>query len=457
VDPLFWRVSAVVLLGPLMSQLDSTVVNVALSAIRQDLHASIGGVQWVVGGYLLALALVLPLNGWLVDHVGAKRMYIACFAGFTAASFACGAARSIEALVVARIVQGIAGGLLTPMAQMMTARIAGRHLSRVIGFTAMPVLLAPLVGPTVAGAILKWAGWPRLFYINIPIGIVAIALAILLLPRDDLVKHRRPFDLAGFLLVSPALAILLYGLDHALVRIGVYAIGAGLLLLAVFAGHALRKKDLALVDVRLFEHPVFRIAATTQFLQNGSTFGAQMLLPLFLISGHGYSASDAGWLLALQGIAMLCVYPFTGRLIDRFGCRPVSTSGALLVTLSTVPVVWMTDHAFSPIVMAVALFLRGLGHSCIGVPTVSAVYAYIPREKTPLATTASNIVQRFGGPTATTLLGVILSWTVARGGGLSPQAFTAPFLGLLAAQALTLAAASRLPMRLHHDTAEAQS
>lgn len=448
-DPMFWRIAPVILLGPLMSQLDSTVVNVSLPAIRQDLHASIGAVQWVVSGYLLALALVLPLNAWLVDRLGAKRLYIACFTGFTLASLACGATRSIEGLICARILQGAAGGLLAPMAQMMTARVAGRHLSRVVGYTAMPVLLAPLVGPTLAGVILKAAGWPWLFYVNLPVGAAAVVLAAVLLPADAAGGRRRPFDLPGFLLVSPALAALLFGLDHAPGRDGLAALAGGLVLIAAFVRHALHRQDRALVDVRLFGDRVFATAALTQFLNNGAAFGGQMLLPLFLIGACRYSATDAGWILALQGLGMMCIYPLVGRLIGRLGPRAVASGGALLVGLATAPILWMTGHPFSPLLMGAALFARGFGQGAIGVPTISAAYASVPREKIPLATTAANIVQRIGGPTATTTLALVLAWASAGRAGLSPSAFAAPFLGLMALQLVLLAAAALLPARIH--------
>jgi EmrB/QacA subfamily drug resistance transporter len=450
-NPLFWRIMPVVLLGPLMSQLDSTVVNVALPAMRQDLHASIGAVQWVVSGYLTALALVLPLNAWLVDRLGAKRLYIACFSGFTLASLACGATRSIEGLICARVLQGVCGGLLAPMAQMMTARAAGRHLSRVIGYTAVPILFAPILGPTLAGVVLKAAGWPWLFYINLPLGILAVALAVWRLPHDADAGRRRPFDLAGFLLISPALAALLFGLDHAPHAAGLAALGGGLALAGLFIRHALRRKETALVDVRLFGEPVFATAAVTQFLNNGAAFAGQMLLPLFLIGACGYSPAAAGWMLAMQGLGLLCVYPATGFLIARLGCRAVSAGGALLVAASTLPVLWMTQGAFSPVVMAAILFGRGLGQGAIGVPSISAAYAAVPREKIPLATTAANIVQRIGGPTATTVVALVLAWASGRVGGLRPHAFTAPFLALVAVQLLTAAAASRLPAELPHE------
>ena len=134
IDPKIWKIVFVVLLGPFMTQLDSTVVNVSLPVIAQDLHASIASTQWIVSAYLLALALMLPISGWAVTQVGTKKLYLACFSAFTLTSLLCGFARTIDQLVVARIFQGIAGGLLAPMAQLMVARIAGKHMARVFGY-----------------------------------------------------------------------------------------------------------------------------------------------------------------------------------------------------------------------------------------------------------------------------------------------------------------------------------
>lgn len=429
-----------------MTQTDATVVNVALPAIREVFGAPFDEVQWVVGGYLLALALALPINAWLVGRVGARRVYLVCFSAFTLASLFCGMARSIELLIVARLFQGVSGGLLAPMGQLMLARAAGPHMARVMGYSAIPILIAPVIGPVVAGSILHHAGWPWLFYINLPIGIVAVALAYFLLPREEAPASTHPLDLPGLLLISPALVCLLYGLDHVPGLIGTALLVAGLLLSAAFVVHARRRGDAALLDLRLFENRRFTTAAVTQFLSNGSLFGGQMLLPLFLITGCGFPPTTAGWMLAPIGVGMLCVYPLMGLLTDRFGCRAVSATGALVVALSTLPMLWMTQNAFVPSLMGVALFARGLGQSGIGLPSITAAYASVPREKIPLATTASNIVQRLGGPTATTAIGIAVALTVTPNTGRST--FLIPFVVLAALQVLLFASATRLPVRI---------
>jgi len=451
-DPKIWKICSVVLLAPLMTQLDSTIVNVSLSAMRQDLQASITGAQWIIGGYLLALALTLPLNAWLVERLGAKRLYLWCFSAFTLASLLCGAATSLSQLVASRILQGAAGGLLAPMTQMMIARIAGRHMARVMGYTAVPILLGPILGPSVAGLVLEYADWPWLFYINLPIGILAVALAARLLPADEPSTERSAFDFVGFLLLSPALSLLLYGLDNASLPTGDVAIVAGLVLLTGFVWHGTRKKQAALINLQLFKVRIFTIAATTQFLANAAVFSGQFLIPLFLIVGCGFSPIKTGLILMSTGLGMMSAYPSMGYLVERFGCRRVAMTGALLNVLGTLALLWMTVAGFSAGLMFVCLVIRGAGHGSIGVPSISAAYASVPGKMLGQAATAANIIQRLGGPIGTTLLAMIVAATEVPASASGPHVFTLPFVGLLAIQLLVLLSTSRLPLRVppHH-------
>jgi EmrB/QacA subfamily drug resistance transporter len=445
VDPRVWRVAGVVLLGPVMTNLDSTIVNVALASIRRDLHASLESAQWIVSGYLLALALMLPLNGWLVDRVGARRVYLGCISAFTLASLLCGAARTMDQLIAFRILQGMAGGLLTPMTQLMLARVAGKHLARVMGFTSLPVLIVPVMGPVVAGAILEVAPWPWLFYLNVPVGLLALVLCSRLLPTDASTIQKRPFDLVGFLVLSPGLVCLLYGLENALHGVGVVFLGAGVVLVSGFLLRARRLGDAALIDLQLFRNRTFSAAATTQFFSNGVIFAVGFLVPLFLISGCGLSPARAGWLLAPTGVGMMCVFPLMGTLTDRFGCRAVATAGATLALVGTLPLLWMTRDHFSPVLTGACMFVRGAGQGGIGIPSLSAAYAAVPKERLAIATTAVNIVQRLGGPVATTITAMVMALTAGPLAASGPRAFTIAFVLLLGLQALTLGAASRLP------------
>jgi EmrB/QacA subfamily drug resistance transporter len=260
-DPLVWKITSVAVIGSFLSQLDATVVNVSLSTFAVELHSSLTAIQWVTSGYLLALALMLPLNGWLVERIGAKALYLWCFSAFTLSSALCGLAWSANALIEFRILQGMSGGL---MAQMMVARVAGRHMARLIGYAAVPILLGPLLGPVIAGAILQHASWRWLFLINLPVGALAIVLAILFLPKDREETRQRDLDLVGFALLSPGLVLFLYGSDHMGERIGQITLALSVALLAMFFKAAARKGDRGLIDLRLFKGKTFAAAAVTR-------------------------------------------------------------------------------------------------------------------------------------------------------------------------------------------------
>ncbi len=442
-DPRIWRTIAVAFIGPFMTQMDSTVVNVSLSTIRDELHSTLAGAQWVVSGYLLALAVVLPLNGWLVDRIGAKRLYVICFSAFTLASALCGLAPSIELLVAARVLQGIAGGLLAPMTQMMIARVAGKHMARAMGYTTIPVLIAPIVGPVVAGAILHYAGWPWLFFVNLPLGAIAIVLAIALLPHDEAVPERRAFDTVGFALISPGLACLLYGFEQARHARGIACVVLGVALLVAFIFHARRKQAAALIDLAIFRVRVFAIGARTQFLSNGVAYAGQLLVPLYLIGSAHLTPASAGWMIAPMGVGMLCTNPFIGWLTERFGFRGVAMTGATVALAGTLPLLWMACTAYSQPLAIACMFVRGLGQGGIGIPSISAAYSSVPKPRLPAATTALNIVQRLGGPVATTTIAIVLATTVTADGA----GYAAAFATLIGIQVLLLASASRLPDR----------
>src|SRR5271170_4085958 len=244
-DPSIWKITAVAVLGSFLSLLDATVVNVSLSSLAVDLHSNLTAIQWVTSGYLLALALMLPLNGWLVERIGAKSLYLWCFSAFTLSSALCGLAWSADSLIAFRILQGMSGGLLAPMAQMMMARAAGKHMARVLGWAALPIMLAPILGPVIAGAILQYASWRWLFLINLPVGALALVLAVLFLPSDREEIRPRDFDLIGFALLSPGLVLFLYGSDHMGERIGQITLALSVVLLAMFFKAAARKGDRA--------------------------------------------------------------------------------------------------------------------------------------------------------------------------------------------------------------------
>jgi EmrB/QacA subfamily drug resistance transporter len=390
---------------------------------------------------------MVPLNGWLVERIGAKALYLWCFAAFTLSSTLCGLAWSANALITFRVLQGMSGGLLAPMTQMMIARAAGKHMARVMGYAVVPIMLGPLLGPVIAGAILQFATWRWLFLINLPVGVLAIVLAIFFLPNDREETQRRDLDLVGFALLSPGLVLFLYGSEHMGERIGQITVALSVVLLAMFFTGAIRKGDRALIDLRLFKGKTFAISTVTTFVSNGITFAGQMLIPLYLISACGRSPSATGWLLAPLGVGMICSYPWMGALTQRFGIRKVSAGGAFLALAGTLPLVWLASHGLIVAVLAWALFVRGVGLSAVGIPSMYAAYASVKKRDLPMATTSLNIVLRLGGPTMTTLCATFLGWrlSAAPSPAVTSDAFAEAFGLLCFLHLLLFLATLRLP------------
>jgi len=446
IDPAVWKIAAVAAGGAFMSQIDATVVNVSLSSLASDLHSTLGAIQWVTSGYLLALALTLPLNGWVVDRVGAKAVYVWCFVAFTISSAFCGLAWSAGSLIAFRVLQGMCGGLLAPMAQMMVARAAGKHMAQVIGVSALPVLLAPLLGPVLAGAILQFASWRWLFLVNLPVGVLAVTLAMMFLPNDKGEKVPRRLDLVGLALLSPGLVMFLYGADHLRERPGVPCVLAALVMFFLFWRWAVRKGDGALIDLRLLKDKAFFASITTMFMANGMNFAGQMLIPIFLIKECGRSPSTTGLLMAPLGVGMMCIFPWNGTLTKRFGAKRVAATGSLVALSGTLMFLYLAQHGLVIWLLILALFLRGVGSGGVGIPAISSAYAALPRKDIPMATAAMNIVQRLGGPTLTTTCATFLGWRLATATGPAslPGVFTAAFGLLCVLQAILCTATWRL-------------
>jgi EmrB/QacA subfamily drug resistance transporter len=458
-DPSVYKICFVALFGPLLAQVDATIVNVSLSGLAAELHASLGTIQWVTSAYLLALTLVLPLNGWLLERMGAKRLFLICLTGFTISSALCGLAWSAGSLIAFRAFQGISGGLMAPMAQMLVARAAGKNMSRVVGYMSLPVLFAPIVGPMLAGVILQYATWRWLFLVNVPVGLLALVLAFTLLPEDRQDLRPRGLDWGGLALLSPALVLFLLGTQGIAGVLGRLEVAAAVALIALFLWHARDKGDAALVDLKLFKSKVFRASAVTQFLSNGALFAGQMLVPVFLVDACGRAPTEMGWMLAPLGLGMMVSSLTMSMLTRRLGTRHLVRGGTALAALSTLCFVWLAwqqgqGQGLDLRLLLPALFLRGMGQGSVGLPTMSAAYTAIDKRDLPMATTSINIVQRIGGPTMTTLCATLLAWRLALDGpphaglGSGLNGYSWAFAALALLHGLIWLSATRLPARI---------
>jgi EmrB/QacA subfamily drug resistance transporter len=415
-DPKVRAIAAVVIVGALMSILDTTIVNVALATLRDDLDAPLSTIQWVSTGYLLALATVIPLTGWAADRFGAKRVWMGAVLAFTITSGLAGLAWSAESLIVVRVLQGLAGGMIMPVGMITLAQAAGpRNMGKVMSVVGVPMLLAPVLGPVIGGLIVTDWSWRWIFWVNLPIGAIGLALAARLLPGGA-AEGQRPLDLRGFLLAGPGLALLVYGLSEIgsagrLEPQAVVTMLAGAVMVALFVRHELRTR-FPLVDIRLFRLPGFAAAAGTVFLLGATLFGALVLLPLYYQEARGLSPLDAGLLLAPQGVGAAIGMSVGGRMTDRVGGGRVVLVGLPLLLLGTFAFTQLTAETPYPLLMA-ALVVRGLGLGGSMMPAMAAAYATIESEVVPRATPMLNVLQRVGGSLGIAILAVVLQHRTA--------------------------------------------
>ncbi|MGW7421616.1 DHA2 family efflux MFS transporter permease subunit [Streptomyces sp. NPDC054813] len=410
-SPELRKVIAVTTLGAFMTFLDSTIVNVALQTLTIKMDASLSTIQWLVTAYLLAMAAVIPISGWLGMRLGAKRVFIGAVTLFTLASLACGLATSIDQLIVFRTIQGI-GGTAVPVSQAILVRAAGpRLMARVMSVSGIPVIMAPVIGPTVGGLLLQHVGWRSIFLVNIPIGIITVLLALWLLPADVAAQPGR-LDVPGPVTIVGSSVALTYGLaeignsgDAGSPKV-VVSLVAGVALLVAFVVISLRSAK-PLLDIRLFKGRLYTAASLTNFFMGALSLGAVILMPLYFQVVRGEDAVNTGLLLIPQGVGVAIAMWRVARSVDKFGSGPVALVGGLISIASTVPFAVIGAHT-SYWWIGAAMVVRGFGIGTCAVPAVTAAYRAVSMMKIPDATVQLNMGQRIGGSLGAAILAVIL-------------------------------------------------
>jgi EmrB/QacA subfamily drug resistance transporter len=412
IEPYVWKIAGVVILGMIMSILDTTIVNVALRTLGHDLHSTIAQIQWVVTGYLLSLAAVIPVTGWAARRYGAKRVYLTSLVLFTAGSALCAVATSTTSLVLFRVLQGVGGGMIMPIGQLIMAQVAGpKRMGRVMGIVAMPAMLAPILGPVVGGTILQSLHWSWIFLVNIPIGVIAFIAGWRMLPQTESGVAGR-LDVVGLGLLSTASTAIVYGLSqlgsHASLTASsvVWPVVVGIALIVVFCRHALRVER-PLLDVRLYANRIFGAASLTTFGLGAALFGAMILVPLYYQEVRHESVIVTGLLVGPQGLGMLLVMSFTGRLTERFGGGRVALVGVSILCLGTVPLAFV-GAGTSILAISLVLVLRGVGIGLSFMPAMTAAFSALRPEQLSDATPQLNVLQRMGGAIGTAVLAVVL-------------------------------------------------
>lgn len=383
-----------------MANLDATVLATALPAIAKDLGLNPIHLKLALTSYLLALAVFIPASGWVADKFGARQVFRAAMAVFALGSIACGLSQGLGSLVAARVLQGIGGAMMMPVGRLIVLRTIPREeVIGAIAWLTIPALVGPVLGPLLGGFIATNFDWRWIFWINVPVAMLGMALITRFIPD---VREEAPeaFDLTGFLLVGPGLAMFLTGATLAglgLVPAGLVAAlsitGAGLLGLYVF--HALRDPA-PLLDLNLLKIPTFRAGLIGGFLFRTGIGAAPFLIPLMLQNGFGLSPFQSGLMTFATGFGAMFMKTQAAAILRRFGYRRVLIVNALLAAVFSAMPAFFTE--VTPALLITAIFFTGgLSRSLQFTSINTVAYADIPPEQLSRATSFAAVGTELSG------------------------------------------------------------
>ncbi|MGX7679936.1 DHA2 family efflux MFS transporter permease subunit [Jatrophihabitans sp. DSM 45814] len=437
-------VSAVFVAAMFMTIIDTTIINVAVPTIGREFNTDPAQVDTVVIGFLVSLAVFIPASGWLGDRLGTKRVLLGAIVIFTAASALCGAATSLNELVLFRVFQGVGGGLMAPVGMAMLFSVfPPAERVRASAILIIPTALAPALGPVLGGLFVDYLSWRWVFYVNVPIGVIALVFGLIFLADP---RHENPgrFDLPGFLLAGAGLGLFMYGISEgpskgwsSVAVITTSIVGA--ILLAVLVWFELRTKE-PMLDLRLYANRLFNSTLLVLTLMSVGFFGVLYLVALFFQDGLGLSALESGLntfpeaigVMVMSQVVTRRLYPALGpRRIMCAACILVAAMMALLSLVGTGTNLWL---------IRLIMFVLGMGLSGIFIPAQAAGFATVAPEKLGRATTLFNTQSRLGSAVGVALIATIavaLNPTHVVDGQVVPH-LVAYRAGFLAAAAITL-------------------
>jgi DHA2 family multidrug resistance protein len=402
-NPPLAMITLTVMLGLIMAIIDASIVNVALNDMAGNLGSSVDEIGWVATGYILANVIIMPLNGWLTARFGRRNFYAACVVIFTVASVLCGTATNVWQLVFYRVIQGLGGGALQPTAQaILFESYPPEKRAGAMAIFGLGAMVGPAIGPTLGGVIVDNYSWPLIFYINIPIGIVAFLMTLAFI-RDPvyLKRDRSPIDVAGLALLTAGVSSLQYVLERG--QREDWFSSTTILILTVVAVVSLVVfcfkewyDPRPLVDLRVFTSRAFSAGSIIGVVTGFGLFGTALILPLFLQNVLGFTATETGFVLLPGAIATAISMPIASRLTAKVDGRAMIAFGMLVFALSA----WWMGSLYQQSGYWDVFWPRAVQGFALGflfVPLSTATLGEIVREKMANATGIYTLVRQLGG------------------------------------------------------------
>lgn len=400
-----------ILLGSIMATIDTSVVNIALVRIQATFGATIQEVTWVTTSYLISVVLVMPLTAWLASVLGRKRLYLFSVIIFTVASALCGFSRTLGQLMAFRVLQGVGGGALLPVAQaIMRETFPQRQQAQAMGLFGMLVLLGPAIGPTLGGYLVDNLSWPWIFFVNLPVGVLSVFMVSQFIVDPPYMRARglQKVDAMGIGLMIVGITSLLTLLEQG-ERDGwfgspfIVALGAiSAVTIIAFILWELSTPSPA-VDLRVLSDSSFAAGTLIIGVLGVALFGGLILLPLFLQSLLGYDATRAGLALMPRSLTMVLMMPIAGALYNRLGVHVMAPAGLLLAAVSTFLMARFTLDT-GPVQILIPQIMQGVAFALIFVSISTTSMSTIPRPRMQAATGLYNLVRQLGGSLGTAIV-----------------------------------------------------
>ncbi|ARP41477.1 MFS transporter [Geobacillus sp. 47C-IIb] len=403
----------ILVLGAILPMLDSTIINIAVNDLAKAFSTTFAVTQWVVTGYVLALGMAVPLSGWLMQKYDGKKVYMVALGLFLISSLLCGLAWDMQSLIAFRMLQGLASGIIIPALTTLVVQAAGsENLGRVMSVVGIPVVFGPIAGPVIGGFILQHLSWHWLFFVNLPIGGIALLIAQWKLPKFEAMNKSAKLDWIGILLLAMLSGMVVFGVTEIRAQntraTGILAFGIGAISLVAYLLYASKRKDQALIPLDLFKSKNFSAAFLSLFLAGFATNGPMLLFPMFFQNVLELNVITAALWLIPQGVGMLVTRPLIGKMTDKLGARYVVLPSIAITIIGTLPFVFF-DADTSQWLIWLVLFVRGIGVGGITVPVMSDSYVGLQKLQVPAASVATRIIQNVGAAFGSAILATVVS------------------------------------------------
>jgi MFS transporter, DHA2 family, multidrug resistance protein len=408
-----WEVLVVVMIGTLMAALDQSIVNISLPDIMADFGSTVQDIEWVITGYMLSFATLMPLTSWMRDRIGYRRIYLASLAVFTLGSLLCGMSWNLPSLVFFRVLQALGGGAITPTGMaMISDAFPPEERGKALGYWGIGVIVGPTFGPTLGGFLTQTVGWRSIFLVNLPIGIAGFLMAVALLRHDEPDKARhKPFDFPGFLFLSLFLVCFLLALSQGEEKGWTsFYISTNFALAALGLAGFLTVDSLipnGIIDLGLFKYPIFTAGMLVVCMRSVALFGGMFLLPIFLQNLMGFDEIQSGLILLPGAMVIGLFMPISGKLSDRYGPRWPTLAGLVGIT-AFMYLYRDLDVGTSVWGVVYPTLIRGVGIGLLIAPVMAAALNAIPKQSSGMGSAVMNLLQQVAGSIGIAALGTYL-------------------------------------------------